>query len=280
MPSVALDIGHGKNTFPPSKGVYVNGRGYAEHDFNSRLGIEIEKHLKRNGIIVAKIQEPFANEVPLTTRTDFYNRRGVDLVWSLHANYSGDKNAKGICAFYWHDHANSKKAAEFFVEELKKAGFATHGNGLHASMTGSWTNLHIVRETKMTAVLTENDFMSNPKAFENIFGKKQSEYIARLAVVHAKAICRYFNITYKGEVTVAAKRDVNKVSPWAATIWEDMSSEDRAYYDGTRPGAYVKREEDAVVLYRVLANLEEYRFKPLEDEVEKLKKEIKEIRNK
>jgi N-acetylmuramoyl-L-alanine amidase len=202
MPSVGLDLGHGINTFPPDKGVYRDGKGYAEHDFNSKLAIEIERHLKRNGITVFKVQEPYANDVPLTTRTDFYNRRGVDLVWSIHAN-AGNSNAKGICAFYWHDHAKSKKAAELFVEELKKEGFGTHGNGLHASMVGSWTNLHIVRETKMTAVLTENGFMTNDDDFQNIFGSNQANYIKRLSVVHAKAICRYFGIAYKGDVQLA-----------------------------------------------------------------------------
>jgi N-acetylmuramoyl-L-alanine amidase len=200
---VALDIGHGIDTFPPDKGVYRDGKGYAEHNFNSKLAIEIEKHLKQNGFKVIKIQQPFSKDVPLKTRTDFYNEQGVDIVWSLHAN-AGTEGAKGVCAFYWHDHGPSKRAAELFIEELRKEGFDTHGNGLHASMTGSWTNLHICRETKMTGVLTENGFMTNAKDFENIFGENQANYIQRLAVVHARAICRYFKSTYKeGSFTIS-----------------------------------------------------------------------------
>jgi N-acetylmuramoyl-L-alanine amidase len=247
---VALDIGHGVDTFPPDKGVYRDGKGYAEHNFNSKLAIEIEEHLKQNGFKVVKIQEPFSADVPLKTRTDFYNEQGVDLVWSIHGN-AGTKNAKGICAFYWHNHAKSKEAAKLFVEELNKAGFDTHGNGLHASMTGSWTNLHIVRETKMTAVLTENGFMTNPEDFENIFGKNQADYMARLSVVHAKAICRYFKTNYKEEVKVAAK-DINKVSPWADENWKEAT--ENGYFDGTRPGANITREEAAIVVNRLRGN--------------------------
>ena len=29
MAKIGVDIGHGKNTFPPSKGVYRNRKGYA-----------------------------------------------------------------------------------------------------------------------------------------------------------------------------------------------------------------------------------------------------------
>jgi N-acetylmuramoyl-L-alanine amidase len=199
MPTVGRDIGHGSNTWENTrgKGVKVNGKVYEEHGFNSRLAIELDKHLQRNGIDVVAIQKPFRNEIDLKTRTDFYNSQNVDLVWSLHANANSNKDVNGICCFYWHDHPDSKRAAELFIDELNKAGLDTHGNGLHASVPGTWTDLHIVRETKMTAVLTENGFMTNSTDFENIFGEKQEEYIKRLAVVHAKAICRYFNITYR-----------------------------------------------------------------------------------
>jgi N-acetylmuramoyl-L-alanine amidase len=199
MPTVGMDIGHGINTWERTggKGVRVNGKVYEEHDFNSTLAIELDKELKRNGIDVVVLQKPFSNEVDLKTRTDFYNNQNVDLVWSLHANANNDRNVNGICCFYWHDHTESKRAAELFIDELNKAGLNTHGNGLHASMPGTWTDLHIVRETKMTAVLTENGFMTNPTDFENIFGKSQEEYITKLAAVHAKAICKFFNITYK-----------------------------------------------------------------------------------
>jgi N-acetylmuramoyl-L-alanine amidase len=248
---VALDIGHGIDTFPPNKGVYRGGKGYAEHNFNSKLAIEVEKHLKQNGFKVIKIQEPFSADVPLKTRTDFYNRHGVDLVWSIHGN-AGAKRAKGVCAFYWHDHAESKRAAELFVEELNKAGFDTHGNGLHASMTGSWTNLHIVRETKMTAVLTENGFMTNSEDFENIFGKNQADYIARLSAVHAKAICRFFKTNYKGEVTVANKDDIKGHWAEASILKAKEAKVINGYKDGSwRPNEPVTRAELAVILDRL-----------------------------
>jgi N-acetylmuramoyl-L-alanine amidase len=249
MPSVGLDIGHGSNTFPPSKGVYVAGVGYPEHDFNSELGVAIEKELRRQGVQVFMIQEPHSNDVPLTTRTNFYNNKKVDLVWSVHANYNGNPDVKGICSFYWHDHAESKRAAEIFIEEVKNAGLDTHGNGLHASEKGSWTDLHMVRETKMTAVLTENGFMSNPEEFKRIF--KDKSYIEKLSVVHAKAICRSLGVNYKGAVNVANQEQ--KASSFAEASQKFVK--EQGISDGSRPLDPITRQEVWVMLDRMYKQL-------------------------
>ena len=43
MSVIGLDIGHGKNTFPSSgKGVYKNGKGYAEFNFNQKVGKKLK----------------------------------------------------------------------------------------------------------------------------------------------------------------------------------------------------------------------------------------------
>src|SRR5699024_6587003 len=150
MVTVALDIGHGVDTFPPSKGVYKGGKGYAEHDFNSKLVLAIDSLLTANGINTVIYQKPYKKDVQLISRTNYYNAKKVDLVYSIHANYSASKSANGRCAFYWHTAKDSKKMAQIVVDEIKKAGYSTHGNGLHPCVPGTWTNLHICRETDMT----------------------------------------------------------------------------------------------------------------------------------
>lgn len=203
--TVALDIGHGSNTFPGGKGVYKNGKGYAEHDFNSKLVIVIDKLLKASGVKTVIYQKPYKRDIGLTTRTNYYNRKKVDLVYSIHANASSDSNANGRCVFYWHTAKDSKKLADIVVDEIKKAGYSTHGDGYHASLRGSWTNLHICRETNMTAILVENGFMSGNKDFDLVFGSKQAKYIEDMAQVHAKAICRYFGVKFDGKTNTSSK---------------------------------------------------------------------------
>lgn len=198
MPKAGIDIGHRKHTFPSGgKGVYRNGKGYAEFDFNEKVGLRLKALLEHNGVEVV-MQPNYANRAEsLTGRTNFFNQQNVDILVSIHAN-AGVAGASGRCAFYWHTSSKGKKLAQNIINEIKVAGYSTHGNGLHASKPGSWTNLHMVRETRMPAVLVEHGFMTNAKDFELIFGSKQDEYVEDMAQADAKAICNYFGIAYKG----------------------------------------------------------------------------------
>lgn len=57
----------------------------------------------------------------------------------------------------------------------------------------------------------------------------------------------------EGENDVNKQRDIDVVSPWAEKDWEKAKAE--GYFDGTRPGAPLTREEGAILLDRVLSNL-------------------------
>jgi N-acetylmuramoyl-L-alanine amidase/Ni/Co efflux regulator RcnB len=253
MAKIGLDYGHGNNTFPPNKGVYVNGVGYAEHDFNAKLGLKIKKLLVENGHEVIEGQPAYGREVGLTTRTNLYNREKVDLVISIHANASGDNGADGRCAFYWHTSSKGKRAAELIIDEIKDAGYDTHGNGLHASKRGSWTDLHITRETNAPAVLTENGFMTNDEPgtnddFELIFGSKQEEYTDDIARAHVRAIQRYFGESFKDTNTKVKEKPASggskpssKGVEWVGTDLKGervesiyQGSEGLNFYDGPR----------------------------------------------
>lgn len=190
MAYIGLDIGHGSNTFPPNKGVYRNGKGYAEYDFNRKLGKRVKELLEQNEHKVILGQPLNGKDVPLITRTNLYNREKVDLVLSLHAN-AGASNVSGRCAFYWGTSSKSKTLAQAVINEIKAKGYSTHGNGLHAGVRGTWTNLHINRETNMPAVLVEHGFMTNASDFQLIFGNKQNEYIEDMAQADVAGVVKW-----------------------------------------------------------------------------------------
>lgn len=206
MAYVALDIGHGENTWEVTggKGVVVDGKAYEEHHFNADVTMRTKAILEAHGVKVWLPQQPYKPDRNLQSRTDEANRRGVDLYWSTHAN-AGIRDARGSCAFYWHTAEESKQLAEQFAKNVEKAGFRTHGDGTHASKRGSWTNLHVCRETAMTAVLTENGFMTNPQDFELIFGDKHNWYRGEVAKIHAKTILHFFGIKYDHGKTEVVK---------------------------------------------------------------------------
>lgn len=193
---IALDIGHGSNSFPPSKGVYRNGRGYAEHDFNSKLGRRIKQLLELNGFDVIMAQSFNSPDVSLTRRTNYYDAQRADLGLSVHAN-AGAANAGGRCAFYWTTSSQGKRFATNIINNMKEMGYGIHGSGLHASTYGSWTNLHMVREsTTFPMVLVEHGFMTNSLDFPLIFGNRQDTYIEDMAEADVKAVCQYFGVSF------------------------------------------------------------------------------------
>ena len=200
---IGIDIGHGSNTFPPSKGVNKNGKGYAEHNFNSLLGIRLAELLEHNGFKVVFGQKPYAPDVPLAERRDVYVANKADLVVSVHANYNGNPAVNGRCVFYWNTNTRTKKLAQSIVKEMKALGYETHGNGLHASIRDTWTDLFITRALPMDSVLVEHGFMNGTRDFDHIFGSKQAKHVEDMAVANAKAITAHLGKTYKAKGSTA-----------------------------------------------------------------------------
>lgn len=202
MAYIAVDIGHGSNTFPPSKGIVKGGKSYPEHSFNAKLGIAVKNLLEKNGHRVILGQQPNKADVNLNTRTNLYNREKVDLVISIHANYNDSTATNGRCAFYWGTSSKSKALATSVIKAIKAKGYSTHGNGLHAGERGSWTNLHINRQTNMPSVLVEHGFMSGSQDFDLVFGSKQNQYIKDMAEADVKGIQDWLGKSFKGGAVV------------------------------------------------------------------------------
>ncbi|MEK4056297.1 hypothetical protein MHB84_22275 [Paenibacillus sp. FSL F4-0087] len=53
---------------------------------------------------------------------------------------------------------------------------------------------------------------------------------------------------------MAQERDINVPSKWAEAAWAEVTA--NGYFDGTRPGAQITREETAIVLSRLLKKIE------------------------
>lgn len=191
------DFGHGKNTYPPNKGV----PGLPEFEFNSAVGRETKKLL--TGIMPTYEAQPFnGNDVPLRTRTNFYNARYAKnkkaIGISSHANANGKKSVRGFGVFYWHTSPEAKKLAQILLDEYKKEfpdrdKYPIWGDGLFPSIPGTWTDLHMCRETDGVFVLVEWEFMTNPESYKLL---KSDDYRKRCALVKAKSACRWYGITF------------------------------------------------------------------------------------
>jgi peptidoglycan hydrolase-like protein with peptidoglycan-binding domain/N-acetylmuramoyl-L-alanine amidase len=210
MAKIGVDIGHGNNTFPPSKGVYKNGIGYHEHDANSRVAVQLTAKLKKAGHTVVQAQGVSKADVNLTIRTNKYKAENVDLIVSCHAN-AGDASAHGYASFYWHSDSKAKKLSDLYADEIKKQGFYLWG-GSRPSKPNDWSNFHMCRvpaNAGIPSILIENGFMTNSSDFEWIFGSKSDEYSERCATAAYNAIQRYLGgKTTEAEPTKVASTTV------------------------------------------------------------------------
>ncbi len=249
---VAIDIGHGSDTYERTggKGVEHNGVVYEEHTVNSKVAERLRTKLEDVGIEVIYGQEPNCAEVPLRERTDYYNEENVDLVYSIHMN-GGQPEANGSCSFYWHSSEEAERIARLFAEEVSKAGYQTHGDGTHAAKVGSWTNMHICRETKMVALLTENGFMTNDEDFERIF--KSDKYLEDCAEIGFRTILRYFGISIPKPKPEKGDR-YEKADGSLARAWSKAHS--LGLTDGSNPGGVLSRAQGAAMLVRAIEYLE------------------------
>lgn len=194
-------LGHGEDTWEVKRGKGVNlpgdlgGGRMEEHWFNSAVGIYAKELAEHNGIKIYMAQAPYAKEVPLKTRTDRYNARKVKGVVSIHAN-AGSRAAHGACAFYWGTAKDSKRMAERWVKHAKTlmSEVGLHGNGLHAGVPGTWTDLHICRETNMKAILVENGFMTNANDIKWLLNDSYRRDCAEAIV---RMMCEEEGITFK-----------------------------------------------------------------------------------
>jgi N-acetylmuramoyl-L-alanine amidase/LysM repeat protein len=196
---IGIDIGHGENTFDTgSKGVRKNGIGYEEHHFNATIGLIVDKRLREHGFVTYLAQPAFKNDVPLRTRSNAYNAQDVDLVVSIHAN-AGVPAGNGMGVFYWKGTAEGLKFSQLFVKNFQDMtdGVGLWGDGIWESYKGSWTNFHIVRETKMTAVLLELGFMTNDNDFKYIFGEHSKKFREDCAEAIVKTVCDLYGVKYK-----------------------------------------------------------------------------------
>lgn len=146
-------------------------------------------------------------------------------------------------------HRLPKESSIKLQEVLHKAIMSRIG-GIDRGMKAD--NLHMVRESKMPAVLTENLFITVAADADRL---KQASLIDAIIDGHVQGIAAYLGLqskTVKEDKPVTQQRDINVPSKWATATWEEMSK--NGYYDGTRPGEMITREESAIVMNRLRGN--------------------------
>lgn len=253
MKRIVIDIGHGRNTFPPSKGVYLTENGlsdkptnkvFEEHDFNAGLGVLAREKLKAYDVEVLFTQEPNADDVPLAKRIEkvnaWHKEKPIELLISIHANaHYVNSPAGGFESYHWVRDEVGKAFCMRWNQLMAQTGMTNRGVKVSSQYKNSW---YIVRKSPCPAVLLEHFFYTN---YAELVKFSSEEWIEKQADILAQTIAFRLNLRTKEK---PKKENKDKVSDWAEKDWEKAVAD--GIVDGTNPQGNVTREMMVVMMSR------------------------------
>lgn len=180
---IMLDAGHGPNTRGKR-----SPDGMIEFEFNQSVATIMGEQLKEyEGVIVYNAHDS-NRDVPLVERTARANRLNVDLYFSIHANaFRGTfGNHSGIETYVY---LSKPQEAFALAKEIQKELI----NATKLRNRGVKTaDFHVLRETKMTALLVEHGFMDSRIDLPKL---KSSSFRKLCAKTNVRTIAKFYNLT-------------------------------------------------------------------------------------
>ncbi|QQK75700.1 N-acetylmuramoyl-L-alanine amidase [Salicibibacter cibarius] len=185
MQRIYIDPGHGGSD------TGATGNGLYEKDIVLDIGYQMSVYLRDNyeGMYrrMSRTDDTF---VSLQARTDDANNWGADVFISIHAN-ALDGSARG---FETYIHTSNPDGAS----DLQSVMHPQILDEMHAFDSGipdrgaQTANFHVLRETQMTAILTENLFIDHA---DDAALLQDPDFITAVAIAHAESVAEYLNLT-------------------------------------------------------------------------------------
>jgi N-acetylmuramoyl-L-alanine amidase len=233
---IVIDAGHG----PETAGKRSPDGSLREYQFNSAVARYVADTLLHGyeGVEILMTHDD-SRDVPLKERTDKANAWKADLFVSIHANAAGEgwSAAQGIETYVYTSRPPDAVALANAVQRHLIRATGRPDRGVKTA------NFHVLRETKMTAILVECGFMTNRQECELL---KSDDYRRKCAAAIVAGIVETHGLKPKQPVREPA---TDEVSAWAREARDWAVS--RGITDGTRPKDAVTREEVWTMLYRM-----------------------------
>lgn len=206
MYKIAVCAGHGFNT--PGK---RTPDGEREWSFNDKVVKAFINTMNQYAnVTVKRFDDPTGKtDVPLATRTNGANGWGANIYISFHHNANTAKwgNWGGVETFYNPGSTNGQKLAKAVHPSLVKA----YGLKDRGVKTG---NLHIVRETKMPAILIEGGFMDSITDIKKL---RDDSVLANVGSSIAHAVASYAGLKKSGTSTPVQNTTPKNTTPAPTT---------------------------------------------------------------
>lgn len=175
---IVIDPGHGGSD--PG----ASGNGLVEKEVVLDLAIRIRGHLLAQYDVQVMMTRETDVYLSLADRCRLANEAGADYFHSVHCNAFGDPAAEG-----YEDYIHTSLSDTSRTDQIR--------NAVHAEVMGflasygvqdrgkKKADFYVLRGTVMSAVLTENMFLTNPKDADLL---RQSAFRDQLAAAHARGI--------------------------------------------------------------------------------------------
>ncbi|WP_101842561.1 N-acetylmuramoyl-L-alanine amidase [Halobacillus sp. Marseille-P3879] len=205
---IFIDPGHGGSDSG------AEGNGLQEKDLTLEIALQtqgiLDHEYEGHSLQLSRTTD---QKVSLDDRTDMANNWGADYLVSIHVNAGGGTGFESYTyngSYPGKDETN-RLSGIVHDEIVNQTGFNDRGK--------KEADFHMVRESAMPAVLTENGFIDNGTDAEYL---KSESYLTNIARGHAQGIADALNLTRRPQAYVEIVAD----SLWTynSPDWDDRGS--------------------------------------------------------
>lgn len=185
MKKVWIDAGHG------GKDPGASGNGVVEKDIALRVAVEVAKHLEKDyeGVqcLLSRSSDVY---LTLAERTNKANAAGAAVLISIHCNAGG-----GAGGFESYMYSGTKDAATVALQDVLHTEIMQRLQLFGVNdRTQKKKDLHMCRESRMPAVLTENLFVDVAADAARL---KRPEVIEAIVAGHVAGVARFLKLQPK-----------------------------------------------------------------------------------
>lgn len=193
MVKIFIDPGHG-GTDPGAV-----GNGIQEKNITLQISQKIREILEREySNVEVRMSRTGDQSLSLKQRTDMANQWGANFLYSVHINSGG---GIGYEDFIYNRLSNTSRTAQMqstiHAEIVSRIGMTDRG--------AKKADFHMLRESNMDAILTENGFIDNPSDAAKM---KSPAWIESVARGHVVGLEKVFNLTKRQVVQIQSQTKV------------------------------------------------------------------------
>ncbi|MFD2211708.1 N-acetylmuramoyl-L-alanine amidase [Virgibacillus halophilus] len=202
-----IDPGHGGSD------AGAQGYGLKEKDLTLAISKKLAAILEKEYDCLVKLSRTKDEYLSLDERTNMANSWKADYLLSVHINAGGGSGFESyIYNGSYAGKAQTEKLRSIIHEEVvKQTGFSNRGK--------KEDNFHMVRESAMPAVLTENGFIDFADDANKL---KSAAFQEKIARGHAAGLAKAFNLKKK-EVTKYIEILADSLWTYHTANWDDKA---------------------------------------------------------